>query len=274
MSGMTPTGNNTGGVVNPYIRAYKAGGSGVRTTHRGNSDGPLPAILGLPVLWARRLTDHQLRKRIHASQHAPAASLGCSFSLDIGAAAFETTIAPTMRDLLVHSQRDYTHPHTFPSSHTIPSCSLSVAHATPGARALVSKEHTELVNRGEYGPVPRDKLNDVVCLIYENFSSLCMFAEGALCHKKIQQLNKLLWDYGGNLLVGCETRTDWRFITKEEDQFGNLFGDGSPTRGIAASNINDDKIRRDQWGGTCIIAAGRFSSFVTKVGADTTGLGQ
>ena len=81
-------------------------------------------------------------------------------------------------------------------------------------------------------------------------------------------------DHGGNLLAGCETRTDWRFITKEEDWFGNLFGDGSPTRGIAASNINDDKIRRDQWGGTCITAAGCFSSFVTEVGANTTGLGR
>ena len=162
MSGTTPAGNDTGGAGNPYIRAYKAGGSGVRTTHRGNSDGPLPAILGLPVIWARRLTDHQLRKRIHASQHAPAASLGCSFSLDIGAAAFETTIAPTMRDLLVHSQRDYTHPSTFFSSHTIPSCLLAVAHATPGACALISKEHTELANRGVCGRVPRDKPDDVV----------------------------------------------------------------------------------------------------------------
>ena len=81
-------------------------------------------------------------------------------------------------------------------------------------------------------------------------------------------------DHGGNLLAGCETRTDWRFITKEEDWFGNLFGDGSTTRGIAASNINDDKIRRDQWGGTCITAAGCFSSFVTEVGANTTELGR
>ncbi len=80
-------------------------------------------------------------------------------------------------------------------------------------------------------------------------------------------------DYGGNLLAGCETRADWRFVTKEEDRFGYLFGYGSPIRGIAASNINDDKIRQDQWGGTCITAAGHFSFFVTKVGANTTGLG-
>ena len=101
-----------------------------------------------------------------------------------------------------------------------------------------------------------------------------MFAEGALRHKKIRQLNKLMRDHGSDLLAGCETRTDWQFITKEEDWFGNLFGDGSPTRGIAASNINDDKIRCDQWKGTCITAAGRFSSFVTEVGANITGLGR
>ena len=246
MSGTTPASKDTGGVVNPCIRAYKAGAPGVGPTCRGKFDGPLPGILGLPVVRVRKLTDRQLRKWIRAGRHASAASLELSRSLDIGTAAFEATIAPTVGDLLTHSQKDYTHPSTFLSSHTIPSCLLTVARATPGARASVSKEHTELANRGEYGRVPRDKPNDVVRLIYENFSSPCMFAEGTLCHKKIRQLNKLMRDYGGNLLAGCETRTDWRFVTKEEDRFGNLFGDGSPTRGINASNINDDKIRCNQ----------------------------
>ena len=162
MSGRTPTGKDTGGVVNPYIKAYKAGAMGVGTTRHGKIDGPLPAILGLPVIRVRRLTDRQLRKRIRAGQHAPAVSLGCSRSLDIGAAAFKAIIAPTVGDLLVHSQRDYTHPSTFLSSHTIPSCLLTVAHATPGACASVSKEHTELANRGVYGRVPRDKPDNVV----------------------------------------------------------------------------------------------------------------
>ena len=183
MLGTTPAGNDTGGVVNPYIRAYKTGATGVGTTCRGKIDGPLPAILGLPVIRVRRPTNRQLRKRVQQSRHTSAASLGCSRSLDIGAAAFEATIAPTVGDLLAHFQRDYTHPSTFLSSHTIPSCLLTVAHATPGARALVSKEHTELANRGVYGRVPRAKPDNVVQLIYENFSSLCMFAESALCHR-------------------------------------------------------------------------------------------
>jgi hypothetical protein len=162
MSGTTPAGMDTGGVVNPYIRAYKAGATGVGTTRRGKIDGPSPAILGLPVIWVRRPTDRQLRKQIRADQHAPAASLGRSRSLDIGAAAFEATIAPMVGDLLAHSQRDYTHLSTFLSSHIIPSCLLTVAHATPGAPALLSKEHTELANRGVCGRVPRDKPDDVV----------------------------------------------------------------------------------------------------------------
>ena len=103
MSGTMPAGNDTGGVENPYIGAYKAGAPGVGTTHRRKIDGPSPAILGLPVIQARRLTDHQLQKRVRASRHASAASLGCSRSLNIGAVTFKATIAPMVGDLLMHS---------------------------------------------------------------------------------------------------------------------------------------------------------------------------
>ena len=125
MSGTTPASKDTGGVVNPCIRAYKAGALGVGPTCRGKFDGPLPGILGLPVVRVRKLTDRQLRKWIRAGRHASAASLELSRSLDIGTAAFEATIAPTVGDLLTHSQKDYTHPSTFLSSHTIPSCLLT-----------------------------------------------------------------------------------------------------------------------------------------------------
>jgi len=127
-------------VANPYMRAYKDGAM-VGIPHRGKINGPSPAVLRTPVIRVRRPTDRQLRKQIRAGQHASAASLECSRSLDIGAAAFEATIAPTVGDLLAHSQRDFTHPSTFISSHTIPSCLLAVARATPGACASVSKEH-------------------------------------------------------------------------------------------------------------------------------------
>jgi hypothetical protein len=57
MLGTTPAGNDTGVVGNPYIRAYKAGATGVGIPHHGKIDGPSPAILGLLVIWVRRPTD-------------------------------------------------------------------------------------------------------------------------------------------------------------------------------------------------------------------------
>jgi hypothetical protein len=108
--------------------------------------------------------------------------------------------------------------------------------------------------------------------MYENFSSLGLFTEGPAQHKKVRQLNKLMADYGVDVLAGCETWTDWQFIKKEEDRFCNLFGNGQPTCGSHASNINNHKIKQDQWGGTCVTTSGRFASFVTLTGVDTTGL--
>ena len=110
--------------------------------------------------------------------------------------------------------------------------------------------------------------------MYENFNSLGVFVNGPSRHKKIHRLNALMSELGVDVLVGCKTRTDWHFITKEEDCFCNLFGNGAATRRIAASNMNNAKIRCDQWGGTCVSAAGCFSSFVRGVGADITGLGR
>jgi hypothetical protein len=92
-------------------------------------------------------------------------------------------------------------------------------------------------------------------------------------HRKVQQLNKLMSDYSVNILVGCKTRTAWRFVANEEDRFCNLFGNGQPTQLSHSVNTNDQKIKRDQWGGTCIIAAGRVSPFVKEVGTDSSGLG-
>ncbi len=125
-----------------------------------------------------------------------------------------------------------------------------------------------------YGRVSCNKPDDVVRIMYENFSCLSIFTLGPPCHKKVRQLNKLMLDYSMDLLAGCKTRMDWRFVSSKEDRFCNLFGNGQPTRIVCASNTNDGKIKWDKWGGTCIMAAGHFSSFVTEVGYDASGLGR
>jgi hypothetical protein len=129
-------------------------------------------------------------------------------------------------------------------------------------------------SKGAYRNIPVIKPDDSIRLMYENFSSLSVFSVGTMHHKKILQINKLMADYGVDILAGCKTRTDWWFVESEEDKYCNLFGNGRPTRGVCGYNINNEKMKQDQWGGTCISAFGRLASFVTATGVDSTGLGQ
>jgi hypothetical protein len=128
--------------------------------------------------------------------------------------------------------------------------------------------------RGVYGRVNCDEPDNVVWVMYKNFSSLSLFVMGNMRKKKICQINKLMRDYGVNILAGCKTRTDFRFVTEEDNKFCNLFGRGQPTKGIVAQNLKDKKIRREQWGVTCMAAVGRISLFMKGTGTDTTGLGR
>jgi hypothetical protein len=127
--------------------------------------------------------------------------------------------------------------------------------------------------RGIYGRVNCDKPDNVVWVMYKNFSSLSLFVMGNMRHKKICQINKLMSDYGINILASCKTRTDFRFDMEEDNKFCNLFGRGQLTKGIVAQNLNDEKIRREQWGGTCLVAVGHISLFMKGTGTNTTGLG-
>jgi hypothetical protein len=151
---------------------------------------------------------------------------------------------------------------------------LERARVNKEARESVQREYSNMESKGAYGNIPIIKPDDSIRLLYESFSSLSMFSIGAMCHKKIQQINKLMADYGVDILVGCETRMDWRFVEPEEDRYCNLFGNGHPTRGVCGYNINNEKMKHDQWGGACISALGQLASFVTATGVDSMGLGQ
>jgi hypothetical protein len=76
--------------------------------------------------------------------------------------------------------------------------------------------------RGVYGRVNCDKPDNVVWVMYKNFSSLTLFAMGNMHHKKICQINKLMSDYSIDILAGCKTGTDFRFVTEEENKFCKL----------------------------------------------------
>ena len=72
---------------------------------------------------------------------------------------------------------------------------MAVAHAEQAARQSVFHELSTLTANGSYGCLSKDKPDNVVRLMYKNFSSLSLFVEGPKKHVKIRQLNKIITDY-------------------------------------------------------------------------------
>ena len=127
---------------------------------------------------------------------------------------------------------------------------------------------------GQYGYVPREKPNNTIRLLYENFNSLGVFATGKARRRKVNRLKQLLREYGADILAGCETQVDWRYATEENDKFHNLFGKGQERKSVIGFNRTGKKMGRAQNGGTAMITFGRLSASVTETGVDDTGLGR
>ena len=79
-------------------------------------------------------------------------------------------------------------------------------------------------------------------------------------------------EYGADILAGCETQADWRFLS-DKQKFENLFGQAQEKRHVAADNTTE-KVKRDQTGGTAMMTFGRLSGLVLDTGADETDLGR
>ena len=147
------------------------------------------------------------------------------------ASTFIVTMSPTPQDIIGHTQQR----HKGLSRHSVTpflkATALEISLATWAARELVRCEHKATERSGVYGRVSLEVPDDAIQVMYKNFLSLSLFATGTGQHKKIRQINKLMGDYGVDILAGCETCTDWWFATREEDKFHNLFGQGQWTRG-------------------------------------------
>jgi hypothetical protein len=270
---MSATGHTFGtsnNVKNPYTQAFwrELGSKGILDHRFGKA---LEEAFGHPVTCTWTLTGFQQSKLLRAQHHASAISLARSNSLVDGTANFFINNTPTIGDLVDYSQKVCT---CLPIKRIKLPHLVSNAQANLQARASVFHRYAASETNGGYGRIAQEKPDDVVRVMYKNFSSLGLFTGGPLQHRKVRQLNKLLSGYGVNVLAGCETRTGWRFVTIEEDRFCNLFSNGQPTQGSHSFNTNDQKIKRVQWGGTCITTAGRFSSFLKEVGTDSFELGR
>jgi hypothetical protein len=106
--------------------------------------------------------------------------------------------------------------------------------------------------------------------MFENFSSLCLFAQGKEKGRKVCQINKLMKEYNVDVTAGCKTRGNWRFTEPTTNGFDSLFAQGQQRRGVCAHNINE-YVHRDQWGGTCLVSVGWISTMIVATGVYMTG---
>jgi hypothetical protein len=126
----------------------------------------------------------------------------CGNALSTGLAAFAARNTPTMGDLIDHTQNRYTGIKGQALHKTLVTPALTLVHTNLEACTSVQRDYATTEGSGVYGGILRDKLNNVVWLMYANFSSLGMFALGPSCHKKVRRLNKPIQEYGVNLLAG------------------------------------------------------------------------
>ena len=122
---------------------------------------------------------------------------------------------------------------------------------------------------GKYGNVPKAKSDDCIRLFLGQFNSLGLFTG----MKKVHQLNNIVNEFGIDVMGDSETQADWRFV-KEEHHSRNLFGKGREVRSVAANNTAEPKMRRDQQGGTGMVAFGRVASFVKDSPKDPSNFGR
>ncbi len=126
-----------------------------------------------------------------------------------GATAFLSTINPTVGTLIEHVQKEHYQAARANPGMGVTANTVEIARADQDARESVRREYAAMEANGLYGKISCKKPDDTIRIMFENFSSLSLFTTGHLQHKKIQQLNKLIGEYGVDLLAGCKTRTDW-----------------------------------------------------------------
>jgi hypothetical protein len=104
------------------------------------------------------------------------------------------------------------------ANHPPPGNLVVIAHVQQAAQLTVHNEYATMRTSQKYGLLPKEKPNNVIRFMYENFSSFSLFTKGPKKHVKIHQLDKLMKEYSVDVLTGCKTRTDWRFVTDKDSK--------------------------------------------------------
>jgi hypothetical protein len=118
----------------------------------------------------------------------------------------------------------------------------------------------EMLQDGGVGFITENKKDGWVRLMFENFNSLGVFTQTW----KIDRLKYLIKHLHIDIISGCELQCDWSFVDSGS-HFPDLLANGQVLKGLASHNINE-RIQREQMGGTAIASIGRVTDVTTAMG--------
>ena len=105
-------------------------------------------------------------------------------------------VTQTMDDLIAHSQRPHTGMTHSGSRRDILPLSLNLTRAEKAAQFGVCSIVSSHMAEGKYGSMETMKPDNTIRIMLKKKSSLQLFASGHAKGKKIQQINKLIREYG------------------------------------------------------------------------------
>ena len=139
-------------------------------------------------------------------------------------------------------------------------------------------DRSQAMEKGGHGFVEDRKPDDTVRLLLESYNCLQYFTDKKK-RTKIHTIDHTRKRLQGDLLAGVEPGTDWDIAKKQGgDNYHNLFGMGEDRKSVCAHNSTKQSAK-SQYGGTCMMAFGVFSSHIEKPsldperGVDRRGLG-
>ena len=150
--------------------------------------------------------------------------------------------------------------------------------AFKGKQAIQNMTNVKQWKKGGYGFIEDRKPDNMVRLILESYNNLQYFTDKKK-RTKIHTIDHTRKRLQGDLQAGVEPGTDW-IIARQQggDSFHDLFGMGEDKKSVCAHN-STEQAAKSQYGGTCMMAFGVFSSHVEKPsldpdkGVDRRGLG-
>jgi len=171
---------------NPYIRAYRRvpGEAGFGTRKSVSSCLGDPTLRDYSVFRKRHRTPRQQEITLRQSRFLSEQNLIRSSQFERGTNLFLLGATPTVGQLIDHTCAVRLQ---LPTPCRPLGNSMAAAYAKQVAQQSVYHELSTLTANGSYGCLSKDKLDNVVCLMYENFSSLSLFVEGPKKHVKIRQ---------------------------------------------------------------------------------------